>query len=154
MQIMTHAEPVPVVCVAHQHEILLVGDHFAVRRALSQALTLMGCRVEHVGSGEEAFEALLAGMSPCLVFLDPRMPHESARLFRAMQLADPELAAVPVAVLSAMEPSPELEYALHVDEWLVKPPDVEAMVRLAASYCRNGLGRPRGETRVRSGVVS
>ena len=152
MQTAIQTEPPLIACVAHQHEILLVDDHFAVRRALREALTLLGCRVEDVGSGEEALDALRMGLSPCLIFLDPRMPHGSARVFRNLQLADPELVDVPVAVLSAMDASPEMEAALQTDEWLVKPPDIEAMVRLAASYCRDGLGCAR-RTRPWSGMA-
>lgn len=125
---------------AHEHCILLVDHDLLVRRGLSEALAMRGCRVEDVGSGEEALDALHSGLSPCLVFLDPRMPDGSAWLFRAMQLADRALAAVPVAVLSTMDVSPAMADALQIDEWLVKPPDIDAMVRLAATYCRCGLG--------------
>src|SRR4029450_1270759 len=78
--------------VVHLHEILIVDDHVALPRALGEALTLSGSHVVDVGSGEEALDALRAGLSPCFIFLDPRMPHASASLFRAAQLADPELA--------------------------------------------------------------
>jgi CheY-like chemotaxis protein len=127
---------------AHEHCILLVDDHGVVRRALGEALSVFGCRVVDVGSGEEACQALRSGLSPCLVFLDPGMAHGSAWLFPAMQLANRDFAAIPVAVLSAMDVSPGMAEALHVDEWLVKPPDIEAMVRLTVSYCRDGLGTP------------
>src|SRR5258705_13860288 len=113
MQTAIQMEPPLIASVAHQHEILLVDDHIAVRRALGEALTLLGCRVETVGSGEEALDALRTGLSPCLIFLDPWMPHGSARLFRDLQLADRELVDVPVAVLSAMDASPEMEIALQ-----------------------------------------
>jgi DNA-binding NtrC family response regulator len=126
--------------VVHLHEILLVDDHMAVRRALGEALTLSGCRVVDVGSGEEALSALRADLSPCLIFLDPRIPHGSARVFRTAQLADPELAEIPVAILSAMEPSPEVARKLAVDEWLVKPPDIDAMLQLVERHCHNDVG--------------
>ena len=122
----------------HEHCILLVDDHFVVRRALAEALTMLECHVVGVGGGEEALDTLRAGLSPCVIFLDPRMPRASGWLFRAAQLADPTLADIPVFVLSAMAVSPDMASALLVDEWLVKPPDPEAMVRLTASYCGHG----------------
>jgi CheY-like chemotaxis protein len=125
--------------VVHLHEILLVDDHMVVRRALGEALTLSGCHVVDAGSGEEALSALRDGLSPCFIFLDPGMLHASAAMFRAVQLADPELAEIPVAVLSAMDASREMARALAIDDWLVKPPDIDAMLRLVDSRCRNDL---------------
>jgi two-component system, chemotaxis family, chemotaxis protein CheY len=131
--------PWPITPVAHLHEILLVDDHMVVRRALGEALTLSGYYVVDVGSGEEALSALRDGLSPCFIFLDPGMPHASARRFRAAQLADPELAEIPVAILSAMDVSPDIAGALWIDDWLVKPPEIEAMLRLVDSRCRNDV---------------
>ena len=131
--------PRPITPVVHLHEVLLVDDHMVVRRALGEALTLSGCHVVDAGSGEEALSALRDGLSPCFIFLDPGMPHASARLFRAAQLSDPELAEIPVAILSAMDVSPDIASALWIDDWFVKPPDVDAMLRLVDSCCHNDL---------------
>lgn len=143
LQTATGIEPRLVTPVVHLHEILLVDDHMAVRRALSEALTLSGCHVVDAGGGEEALAALRAGLSPCFVFLDPGMPHASAWRFRAAQLADPELADIPVAILSVMDASPDLARALSIDDWFVKPPDIDAMLRLVDCRCRNDVGCPR-----------
>jgi len=143
----TGIEPHLVTRVVHLHEILLVDDHMAVRRALGEALTLSGSHVVDVGSGEEALSALRDGLSPCFVFLDPGMPHAGARLFRAAQLADPELAEIPVAILSAMDASPDIAGALWIDDWLVKPPEIDAMLRLVDSRCPNDVGCPGSRSR-------
>jgi CheY-like chemotaxis protein len=119
----------------HRHCILLIDDHFEVRAALKAALTILDCHVMDTGTGAEALKCLHGGLRPCLIFLDPGMPRGSAWLFRTFQLADPQLATIPVAVLSGRDLCPATADSLHVSHWLVKPPDIEEMVRLAASYC-------------------
>jgi CheY-like chemotaxis protein len=106
-----------------------------VRAAIKTALTVFGCRVTDTGRGAEALKLLYAGPRPCLIFLDPGLPQGSALLFRTFQLADASLATVPVAILSLRERCPDMARELRVSHWLVKPPDVEEMVRLAAAYC-------------------
>lgn len=124
----------------HRHCIVLLDDHFVVRAALKAALTILDCRVVDAGSGREALDILRGGLRPCLIFLDPGMPHGGAWLFREFQLADPQLATIPVAILSARDRCPATAGELRVSHWLVKPPDVEEMVRLAASHCGADTG--------------
>lgn len=120
---------------AHRHHILLIDDHFVVRAALKAALKILECHVMDTGTGAEALKYLHGGLRPCVIFLDPGMPRGRAWLFRTFQLADPQLATIPVAILSAQDRCPATAGELHVSHWLVKPPDAEEMVRLAASYC-------------------
>lgn len=129
----------------HRHRILLIDDYFEVRAALKAALTILDCRVMDASRGSEALKLLRGGFRPCLIFLDPGMPHDGAWLFRAVQLADPQLATIPVAVLSGRDPCPATADSLHVSQWLVKPPDIEEMVRLAASYCGAATLHPENE---------
>jgi len=120
---------------AHQHCILLIDDHLVVRAGLKAALTMLHCRVMDTGNATEALDLLQRGLRPCLIFLDPEMALAGAWLFRAFQLADQQLATIPVAILSARDLCMATADGLLVRHWLVKPPDIEEMVQLAATYC-------------------
>lgn len=129
----------------HRHGVLLIDDHVEVRAALTAALTILDCRAMDASRGSEALKLLRGGFRPCLIFLDPGMPHDGAWLFRAVQLADPQLATIPVAVWSGRDRCPATADSLHVSHWLVKPPNIEEMVRLAARYCGAAILHPENE---------
>src|SRR5512132_4356371 len=84
-----------------EKRILIVEDDVDVRDALMQVLEFEGYRVTGASNGEEALAALRAGGRPSLILLDLMMPVMNGSQFRAAQLADRALAAIPVIVLSA-----------------------------------------------------
>src|SRR5689334_1568939 len=84
---------------AHRHSILLVEDDYDTRGALVLLIEHLGMEVVEALNGREALDRLRGGFRPCLVLLDMAMPDMDGVEFRRAQLADPALAAIPVAVL-------------------------------------------------------
>jgi CheY-like chemotaxis protein len=81
--------------------ILIVDDDRDLRFTVAQLLEDEGYRVRQAENGRQALEALRQAPLPDLVLLDLMMPVMSGREFRAAQLREPELAGVPVALMTA-----------------------------------------------------
>ena len=82
--------------------ILIVDDDSDVRAALSELLEAEGFSVEGVPDGREALVRLRTEkVHPAVILLDLMMPGMDGWDFRTEQMRDPELAAVPVVIVSA-----------------------------------------------------
>src|SRR4029450_8356541 len=91
---------------AHEtHRVLVVDDNRAVREALVSTLEGRGCGARGVGNGREALQTLRDGFDACLILLDLTMPIMDGSKFRAAQKQDPNLADIPIVVLST-KPDP------------------------------------------------
>lgn len=124
--------------------ILLVDDDevdvMNVRRALqrNQARGLAAATLHVAGDGVEALELLRSGAIPTrrrLILLDLNMPRMNGlELLRALR-ADPELAALPVVVLTTSDDERDKmeAYDLNVAGYLVKPVDFASTVDLMAA---------------------
>ncbi len=124
-------------------DILLVEDDPAhaeiVRRNF--AGFRMANRLTHVSDGEEAldylyrrgeFDAPGGAPRPDLILLDLRLPKvDGLEVLRTIK-SDPELAAIPVVVLttSAAEADKVRAYGSHANSYLVKPVDYKQFVAL------------------------
>ena len=120
--------------------ILVVEDDALMRDMVMRVLAIEGF---HVVAAEDGLEALhlLRTMQrrapdvPCLVLLDLSMPRLSGREFRRAQLGDPNIAGVPVAVMSGAPDSEERAQGLGAVATLTKPLDFDALVRIARRHC-------------------
>ncbi len=81
--------------------ILIVEDDARIRECLEQLLEFEGFSSVAVSNGAEAIEFLRHSPPPRMILLDWMMPRMSGAEFRAAQLADKQLAEIPVIVLSA-----------------------------------------------------
>jgi CheY-like chemotaxis protein len=112
--------------------VLVVEDDADFREGLVFWLESEGFVAIGAADGEEALGLLRRGLRPCLILLDLMMPVKSGLTFRAEQLDDPELAAIPTAVLSAVARELVLRgivAALH------KPVDVSMLRRIVSAHC-------------------
>src|SRR5688572_21306647 len=83
-----------------QHSVLVVDDEASVRALYVDALEESGHRVSIAIDGEMALEQLREGNLPCVVLSDVRMPRmDGFELTRALA-DDPQLASVPIVVLT------------------------------------------------------
>jgi CheY-like chemotaxis protein len=82
------------------NQVLLVDDDDDFREALDAALKQQGYRVEHAGNGREAL-ARLSRAQPDAILVDLMMPVMDGWHLLAALASDPQLAGIPVAVLSA-----------------------------------------------------
>ncbi|MFN8636532.1 MAG: response regulator [Chloroflexota bacterium] len=80
--------------------ILVVDDDADIREVVSEVLLLEGYRVRMAGDGHAALE-LLAEWRTDLILLDLNMPRMDGWTFCARQRQQPEIADIPVALMSA-----------------------------------------------------
>jgi len=102
-----------------RHSILVIDDIPDSTQILSQMLKNAGYRVAVAHSGAEGIR-LAKKFKPDAVTLDVMMPGmDGWRVLQAMK-ADPQLAAIPVVVVSIVDNKP-LGYRLGASDYLVKP---------------------------------
>jgi CheY-like chemotaxis protein len=109
--------------------ILLVEDDEGNREALRELLEGEGYKVATAADGAAALMWLRAGARPDLILLDLMMPVMNGTEFRAHQRRDPQLADIPVVLMSAGAHLDAEGALLGVSLVIGKPPDVSAMLR-------------------------
>jgi len=109
--------------------VLLVEDDFDLRDALVPILEYEGHHVVSAANGKEALDRLQTmPATPSLILLDLMMPVMGGEEFRAEQLRDPRLAAIPVVVVSARAQAAEKAARMGALACLQKPFDVEELL--------------------------
>jgi CheY-like chemotaxis protein len=101
--------------------ILLVDDDLPSVDALRELLEYAGHDVLCAENGREALDCLREAGGIDLILLDLMMPVMDGYEFRSEQLEDPDLASIPVVVLTADGHAREKARALHTDRYLQKP---------------------------------
>jgi CheY-like chemotaxis protein len=82
--------------------VMVVEDDALIREMVIQVLAGEGFRAVAASNGAEALQVLREEyVHPSLILLDLMMPVMDGWQFRAEQLKDPALAAIPVVVMSA-----------------------------------------------------
>jgi CheY-like chemotaxis protein len=114
--------------MASQFRLLVVDDDREIREALRTALEDQGFTVAVAANGAEAIQKM-AERPPRMVLLDLMMPVLDGWEVLEHMREDPELATVPVCVLSALTgtPPPRADFALR------KPFKIEALLNLVAA---------------------
>jgi CheY-like chemotaxis protein len=127
----------------HAHRVLVVEDDREIRDTLIEILGEHGYAATGAADGLEGLAALRGpGDRPCLILLDLMMPRMDGRGFRAAQLADPALAAIPVVVLSAYRDVDVDAREMQVSEHLRKPVRLGDLLRVLRTHC---VACPGGE---------
>jgi CheY-like chemotaxis protein len=109
--------------------ILVVEDDADIRSALCAILEDEGYRVACAGDGQEALAALRSGVCPAVILLDLMMPVMDGADFRAAQLRDPHLAAIPIVVLTADGRLQDAAQALGAAAAFAKPFELKVLLR-------------------------
>ena len=116
--------------------ILLVEDDDDIREAMALLLESEWYDVVQAVDGEDALRKLRASSgSFCLVLLDLFMPVKNGWEFRAEQMADPDIAGVPVVVVSADRNARDGAATLGAIDYLVKPIDFDRLLGTIATWC-------------------
>lgn len=113
--------------------VLIVEDDADLREMMAQLLSLEGYRTQAVANGQEALSILRRGDRPDLILLDLMMPVMDGWEFRRRQMQDPQIADVPVVVLSALDPSRAVDLAGAA--FLKKPLDFDRLLELVRRFC-------------------
>jgi CheY-like chemotaxis protein len=119
--------------------ILVVEDDDGFRETMSELLREEGYAVEDVGDGLEALRILAQPPLPKLILLDLMLTNVDGFEFRRTQLADPELAKIPVLVLSGASDIAAISAALRVAGHIRKPFDAQTLL----SAVEQQMGPPR-----------
>ena len=113
--------------------VLIVEDDADLRDMMAQLLSLEGYNTATVANGREALEYLQNGDRPDVILLDLMMPVMDGWEFRRRQQSDPDVADVPVIVLSALDRARAAD--VDANEFLKKPLDFDRLLTLVRSYC-------------------
>jgi CheY-like chemotaxis protein len=114
--------------------VLVVDDDKDIRETLQELLEDEGYAVATARNGAEALERL-RDVHPGLVVLDLFMPVMDGVEFRRRQLADPEIAGVPVVVISAAASLEERVAPMRPEGHLEKPIRLESLLGYIARFC-------------------
>ena len=108
--------------------VLVIEDDSVARMLLGTILEEAGYAVVTAANGREALDHLRAGERPFVILLDLKMPVMSGWEFREEQRRDPDLAAIPVVVLSADDELDEVAASLDAAAYFSKPIDPEGLL--------------------------
>jgi DNA-binding response OmpR family regulator len=118
-----------------------VEDDSDTRELLAALLNDAGFHAVGAEDGLEALHLLRtvrhhAPATPCLVLLDLNMPRLSGQEFRRAQLCDPNVAPVPVAVMSGAADAEARGLMLGAVATLTKPIDPDVLLDVVERHCR------------------
>lgn len=115
--------------------VLVVDDDQDICEVLVMILQANGYQAVAATDGADALAKLRSGcLRPCVILLDLMMPGMNGAQFRAEQMNDPALAAIPVVVLSGDGRTPEKASTIGL-EWLKKPVDFDALLTMVRRFC-------------------
>jgi CheY-like chemotaxis protein len=113
--------------------VLIIEDDADLREMMAQLLLLEGFRAETAANGRDALRYLEQGDRPDVILLDLMMPIMDGWEFRRRQVQDPDIAGVPVVVLSALDPARAAD--LGGTAFLKKPLDFDRLLELVRRFC-------------------
>jgi len=139
------AEPAP----TRPRTILVVDDEPALLRLMSFLLQRKGYVMLTATNGEEALD-VVREQRPDLVVLDIMMPRLDGYEVAAAIRADPQIADLPIIMLSAKAQEEDIERgrAAGVDIYITKPFEPEALAATVAAFLSGDAARrpnPRTE---------
>jgi CheY-like chemotaxis protein len=115
--------------------ILVVDDDFDIRETLKDILEDEGFEAQGAADGIEALEYLKSKPPPGLILLDWMMPRCNGAEFRHRQRSDPDLADIPVVLLTADMRLEEKTKALDADGYLNKPLELDKLLEVVEKHC-------------------
>jgi CheY-like chemotaxis protein len=125
----------------HDHPVLIVEDDPGCREAVGDLLESYGYGVAYAPDGKAALSALQHGLNPSVILLDLMMPVRDGWWFRAQQLRDQALAAVPVIVMSGVGRVEKRARHLGIQDYVEKPVEPEQLIGLIGRYCDHAAAR-------------
>jgi CheY-like chemotaxis protein len=124
---------------AQEPLILVVDDDATVRELVERHLERSGFAVVTAGGGQEGLR-LARELRPAAVTLDIMMPDVDGWTVLAAIKGDPELAGIPVVLMSIVDQK-NRGYALGAADYLVKPVDRAKLVETLTNICGSAAGK-------------
>jgi CheY-like chemotaxis protein len=116
-------------------DVLVVDDDPDIADTIAAVIGARGYQVETAADGARALDRMRRPPRPALVLLDLMMPVMDGGQLRRAQLAEPELAGIPVVVLTA-DTRAAAQPSMFPDGYLLKPVDLERLLGTVRRYCR------------------
>ena len=113
---------------------MVVDDDDDSRGFVAMVLGMLGFTVITATDGDEAL-ALARDCHPCLILLDLIMPRMDGFSFRAAQLQNPELAGIPVLVMSALDAA-QIHGRIGSLPALLTPVEVDDLINHVVRLCQ------------------
>jgi len=117
------------------HRILLVDDSVDERDAIVCFLEYEGVDVSTAGDGQEALDVLGAGPLHCVIVLDLNMAGMDGCEFRRRQLLWPQMASIPVVVVSGHPDLKTVTRTMQAREVWAKPVAPDVLLRAVDKHC-------------------
>lgn len=115
--------------------VLIVEDDEGIRETMKLALELRGYSAVLASNGQEALNQLKLIPRPCLILLDLMMPVMDGRGFVSAVALAPDLANIPIVVVTAFGDRVE---GLKVNMVIPKPLALERLYHTVQQYCGDG----------------
>jgi len=113
---------------------MVVDDDIDIRETIQDLLEVRGFHVIGAGDGADAMAQLKRGARPRVILLDLMMPGLSGEEFRNQQLADADIAHIPVVVLSGARGVDEAARRMRVAS-LPKPVELHELMETVGRFC-------------------
>jgi CheY-like chemotaxis protein len=110
--------------------VLIVDDDDDIREVLELVLGSEGYRVDVAKDGQDALHRLAVDGRPAVILLDMMMPEMDGETFMNALRCRPELAGIPVVVMSGHVAARERASALAAAACLVKPVEIDDLLRV------------------------
>ena len=119
---------------AHK-SILIVEDETDFRAGVAAVLESAGYNVVEAEDGVAALRSLRSDTEFCLILLDLFMPVMNGWKFRGEQRQDPQIAEIPVVVISAAQDASRHGSDLGAIATISKPVDFDRLLDYVNRYC-------------------
>ncbi len=121
--------------IAAACDVLVVDDDRDIRETLQEILECEGYQVSVAKNGSDAI-AKARAVRPAIILLDLFMPVMDGAEFRRQQLLDPQIADIPVVVVSAAAGLEDRIRELGVTAHLEKPLRLDQLFGIVGRFCR------------------
>lgn len=115
--------------------VLIVEDEVDASEAMSEWLADEGFKSLQARHGQEALEILHTGRRPGLILLDIRMPVMDGIEFLRQISMEPDLADIPVTIVTASASPIDVPFRKKNAGFFVKPVDYERLLQTIRTYC-------------------
>jgi two-component system, chemotaxis family, chemotaxis protein CheY len=117
--------------------VLIIDNNDSLREGATELLEEHGYQVLSARDGLEGLamlRSLESGPLPDLILLDLWMPRMDGWQFKTAVKQVPAFAKIPIVVFTADRLSEDV-LTIGADDYVVKPPDVEALLSTIARFC-------------------
>jgi len=123
--------------------VLIIEDNPVTREWVTAILQREGYQPILAGDAREALTLLRGGLRPCLIMLDMILPNADGWTFFAERPRYPEVAAIPVIIMTALGvASPEWARSLGAVDLLRKPFAPSSLLAAVRTHARpEGVSR-------------